>query len=87
MLGVVCAFLGVVLTLRPFTSLAALVLFVAGISGQRSDPSLHRISGLVLSAAEHGSGPTRGAVAQRALHPRDTEALARVADPVHHNAR
>jgi uncharacterized membrane protein HdeD (DUF308 family) len=30
LLGVVCAVVGVVLTLRPFTSLAALVLFVAG---------------------------------------------------------
>jgi uncharacterized membrane protein HdeD (DUF308 family)/alpha-beta hydrolase superfamily lysophospholipase len=30
LLGIVCAVVGVVLTLRPFTSLAALVLFVAG---------------------------------------------------------
>jgi hypothetical protein len=30
LLGVVCALVGVVLTLRPFTSLEALVLFVAG---------------------------------------------------------
>jgi uncharacterized membrane protein HdeD (DUF308 family) len=30
LLGVVCAVVGVVLTLRPFTSLEALVLFVAG---------------------------------------------------------
>ncbi len=73
LLGVVCAVVGVVLTLRPFASLDALVRLVAGAffataASELLSSPIRCLAGRVQQPAEHDSGATRGAAARRALH-------------------